>query len=275
MRRKFSTSRRVKTRAFLAVLALFTAGLLVSGALAEPAALSTLTGRPRASDSTAASSTDTTGASSTDTTSTDTTSTGDTSTSPDSTTDTTSTDTSTTSTDTTSSASGTVPYIVSFASGTSAADQQAALDAAGATEQSAVAALRMHFVTFPADTAPDSVAALKANSSVRDVEQDKTRDASTAPNDPAYADQWALPRIGWDNVYGNVNPAGSATVAILDTGVDGSHPDLAGNLVPGTSILDGSTARPTRTATAPQMAGIVAAETDNGDGHRRRRLLPA
>ncbi len=39
---------------------------------------------------------------------------------------------------------------------------------------------------------------------------------------------------------------------MLDTGVDGSHADLAGQLVAGTSVLDGSRpASPTRTVTAP------------------------
>ena len=39
----------------------------------------------------------------------------------------------------------------------------------------------------------------------------------------------------------SVTPTGTAVVALLDTGVDAAHPDLAGVLVPGTSILAGST----------------------------------
>ncbi len=75
-----------------------------------------------------------------------------------------------------------------------------------------------------------------------------------------------MPKIGWDNVYGSVSPSGSATVAVLDTGIDGSHPDLDGNVVPGTSILDGSNGLSDPNGHGTAMAGIVAAETNNGAG---------
>src|SRR5206468_12295363 len=69
---------------------------------------------------------------------------------------------------------------------------------------------------------------------------------------------------GWDQVYGSA-VSGSATVAILDTGVDGSQPDLAGKLVGGTSLVGSSpTSDPNGHGTA--MAGIVAASTNNGIG---------
>ncbi len=74
------------------------------------------------------------------------------------------------------------------------------------------------------------------------------------------------PKIGWNNVFGTVTPSGSAVVALLDTGVDGSHPDLAGQLVPGTSILDGSAGTFDPNGHGTAMAGIIAALTDNGQG---------
>ena len=60
------------------------------------------------------------------------------------------------------------------------------------------------------------------------------------PSDPLYPQQWSLPKIGWDSAFGNIVPSGNVIVAILDTGVEASHPDLVANIVPGTSILDGS-----------------------------------
>jgi len=79
-------------------------------------------------------------------------------------------------------------------------------------------------------------------------------------------DQWSLAKIGWNNVFGSVSPSGSAVVALLDTGVDGSHSDLAGQLVPGTSILDGSAGTTDPNGHGTAMAGIIAAATDNGQG---------
>ena len=133
----------------------------------------------------------------------------------------------------------------------------------GATDESQVSALRLHTVLM-SDAAADQ---LRADQSVARVETEETRAATAVPSDTEYGSQWALPQIGWDQVFGSVAPGGSATVALLDTGVDATHPDLAGNIVPGASILEparNGTADPNGHGTA--MAGIVAASTDNGEG---------
>ncbi|HEX6654197.1 MAG TPA: S8 family serine peptidase, partial [Thermoleophilaceae bacterium] len=161
-----------------------------------------------------------------------------------------------------STQTGTGHYLVKFTAGTSEADQAAALAAAGATELSSVDALRLHTVSLP-DGAADQ---LRSDPSVERVETEGTREATGVPNDPAYDSQWALPRIGWDQVFGS-EVSGSATVALLDTGVDASHPDLAANVVPGTSMLDsGGTGTSDSNGHGTAMAGIVAASTDNGEG---------
>src|SRR5919109_1736988 len=163
-----------------------------------------------------------------------------------------------------SSASVAGRYIVAFRAGVSSDEQCAALANVGAVETSGIPALRMHAVQLPDEAA---AASLAADARVDHVEADAMRVAQGQPNDFQYADQWSLPRIGWDQVYGDVNPAGSATVAILDTGSDAFHPDLAGKVVAGADFVDGQgdgTSDPNGHGTA--MAGIVAAATNNGDG---------
>ena len=154
----------------------------------------------------------------------------------------------------------TSPFIVTFATGVSATNQAAAIAAAGATSTDTIAALRMHAV----NAGPSAVAALNADSRVTRVEPDRSRATEADPSDPGYASQWALPKIGWDSVYGSAI-AGSATVAVLDTGVDASQPDLAGKLIGGTSLV-GSPATSDPNGHGTAMAGIVAAAADNGIG---------
>src|SRR4051812_40796423 len=125
-------------------------------------------------------------------------------------------------------------YLVTFVSGTSAAEQESAISTAGASDVSSVDALHLHSVTASSAAAD----ALRADSSVASVESDKTRNVSATVSDPGYTSQWSLSRIGWDQLFGSVNPVGTSTVAVLDTGVNSSHEDLAGQVVPGTSILD-------------------------------------
>jgi hypothetical protein len=161
----------------------------------------------------------------------------------------------------------TEPYLVKFASGTSLETQEQVLASAGARSTSYIRALRIHAALLPGgQSLQASLDVLEASSAVTRVEPDRTREVGGTPDDSSYGDQWALPKIGWDNVFGEVAPSGSATVAILDTGIDGSHPDLDGVVVPGTSILDGSNGLSDPNGHGTAMAGIVAAETDNGAG---------
>ncbi|MGH2401740.1 MAG: hypothetical protein ACRDE6_03425, partial [Candidatus Limnocylindria bacterium] len=115
-------------------------------------------------------------------------------------------------------------YLVTFASGVSDADQLAALADAGAASESAIPELRMH----AAQLSTEAATILGDDARVARIDLDRTREVEAAPSDTSYADQWSLPQVGWDQLYGTVGIAGSATVAVLDTGVDASHPDLDG-----------------------------------------------
>ena len=132
-----------------------------------------------------------------------------------------------------------VSYLVTFTAGTSADEQASVLASAGATDVDSIPQLRMHAVTLPGETASSDADSLRALPSVTNVNLDRERVAEGTPDDPSYADQWALPKIGWDTAREAVTPAGSSVVAVLDTGVDGTHADLAGQLVAGTSVLEG------------------------------------
>ena len=159
-----------------------------------------------------------------------------------------------------------VPYLITFAAGTSAARQLEILDATGATDVEAIPQLAVRSITLDANTISAQLAALIATPEVRRVETDRVRDAGAAPNDASYADQWSLPHIGWEELNGTVAIAGTATVAILDTGVQAGHPDLDGVVLPGWSALPGADPMTDPNGHGTWMAGIVAAETDNGIG---------
>ena len=156
--------------------------------------------------------------------------------------------------------------IVTMKPGVSSAERAALFDEHGLVETSNVAALQMYFVDITSGSATEILDALLADERVAHAERDKLRRTSGIVSDPAYASQWALPKIGWDQVYGTFMPEGAAVLAVLDTGVDGQHPDLIGRMVAGFSAFTGSdpTLDPHGHGTA--VAGIAAAATHNETG---------
>ncbi len=159
------------------------------------------------------------------------------------------------------------------------ADQQAAVVARdGGTEISSIPALRLHVVEFPAADLDAIFSNYQSDPQVQSVEINQTRKVEALPLDPLYGSQWALPKIGWDSLFGVVNPFGQATVAVLDTGVDASHPDLLGNIVSGTSVIDGSGGTVDLNGHGTALAGIVAAVSNNigivGIGFSGVKIMP-
>jgi hypothetical protein len=135
-------------------------------------------------------------------------------------------------------------------------DQQAAVFARdGGRESSSVPGLRLHVVFVAADL-PLALQIYQSDPQVERVELNRTRQAQGVP--VGFGSQWALPRIGWDRVFGTVVPAGSAKVALLDTGIDAAHPELSGVLLPGISFLDGSDGLRDPSGHGTSLAGIVA-----------------
>lgn len=87
------------------------------------------------------------------------------------------------------------------------------------------------------------------------------------PNDPYYGLQWGLERInalaGWEKTMGSAE----IVIAVLDTGIDHNHPDLADKVIDGYDFTLGAPGKPGDDhGHGTHVAGIAAAETGNGIG---------
>lgn len=127
-------------------------------------------------------------------------------------------------------------------------------------------------ISVPASGADALASELRATGHFRCVARDVLLNpASTLPNDPLLGSQWHIPAIrapeAWDAWTGD--PTG--VVAIVDTGIDATHPDLGPVLLPGYNAVT----RLTQGAGGlvddvnghgTAVAGAAAARGDNGVG---------
>lgn len=83
--------------------------------------------------------------------------------------------------------------------------------------------------------------------------------------DPLRDQQWGLDATGLPASWTAATGEG-VVIAIVDTGIDLDHPDLAGRLVPGIDLVDGDGVPDDPNGHGTHVAGIAAAATGNGVG---------
>jgi len=98
------------------------------------------------------------------------------------------------------------------------------------------------------------------------VEEDYVATAFLEPNDPYYSSQWGPADIlapkAWDITLGSPN----VIIAVVDTGVDYNHPDLAANYAGGYDFINNDNNPMDDNGHGTHVAGIAAAVTNNGEG---------
>ena len=173
--------------------------------------------------------------------------------------------------------------LVHFRPGATGADRDRAISSVGGTVDRVLDPIGVTRVALPIPAFEDQTGftalRLARDPAVRSVEPDSSGSIAFTPNDPLYLNdplfglgQWGLRRTQVDAAWDIVRGSPSITVAVIDTGIDATHPDLAGVVVPGatfvsapSSVCDpGSTIDDNGHGT--HVAGVIAANGNNGQG---------
>jgi subtilisin family serine protease len=184
--------------------------------------------------------------------------------------------------------------LVKFKEGASEGERQAALARAGAKLRKRFARTRIeHVEVATADRVASITSLLQADPSVLYVQPNYVRHAAGAgvPNDPAWTNSslWGLARVSAPSAWSAFPPAAhDVVVAVLDTGINYRHPDLAASIwinrgeVPGNGLDDddngyvddvygidtwnGDSDPLDDNGHGTHTAGIIGAQGDNGIG---------
>jgi subtilisin family serine protease len=157
--------------------------------------------------------------------------------------------------------------LVRFRPGTSTATIEAAAARAGGRVVGRIATLGVYVVKVPPARTARALASLRAESSVESVERDVVLAAlDTIPNDVLWPMQWGLRLVGAPRAWDATTGVGAVIIAVLDTGVDPRHPDLAGAAVPGRDLVNDDADPSDDEGHGTSVGGVIAARTNNGEG---------
>ena len=126
--------------------------------------------------------------------------------------------------------------------------------------------LDIYVVSLPPTASEQAVAnALAHHPNIKFAEVDRLVAPALTPNDADYGSEWHLQTINAPIAW-NTSVGSGVTVAILDSGIDATHPDLVGQLVPGWNFYDNNSNTADVYGHGTMVAGVVAARGNNSIG---------
>ena len=157
--------------------------------------------------------------------------------------------------------------LIRFDAHVAPSEAQTLIRSAGAAVTGVIPGTGVQVLQLP-PTASEVVAAaaFSRRPEVEFAELDRIVPPDAVPNDPYYAGAWHLPKVSaplaWDTTTGDPQ----IIIAILDTGVDASHPDLGAKLVPGWNFYNNNADTADVHGHGTKVAGTAAAFSNNGAG---------
>jgi subtilisin family serine protease len=169
--------------------------------------------------------------------------------------------------------------VVGFKRGTKAWDMAGAHAAAGTKAKGHIPPLDVEIVEVPKGrTVPGLIKMYEKNPNVTFAEPDYVVTAQMTPDDPYYQYQWGLPAVNAPAAWETVTGSSDVTIAVLDTGIDASHPDFAGRIVAGYDFVNGDANPDDDHGHGTTVAGIAGANGNNSLGVAgvdwQARLMP-
>lgn len=148
------------------------------------------------------------------------------------------------------------------------ADFASRLKTHGGRELKTIPRLNVRLVNVNESNADAVLARLRRDPNIEFAERDYLAEAALTPNDPQVVNgnEWHLAKIqapaAWDIATGDSN----TVVAVLDSGVNAAHPDLASRMVPGYDFVWGDADPADDFGHGTAVAGVVVAAGNNGIG---------
>jgi thermitase len=135
----------------------------------------------------------------------------------------------------------------------------------GGQVKETIAGIGVQVVTVPKGQAMEKAKAYSSNAKVAYAEPDFVAQVMGSPDDPEFANQWGMVKVQAPQAWEVTTGSPSIDIAILDTGVDLDHPDLASKIISNVNF-SGSTTVDDVYGHGTHVAGIAAAMTNNGIG---------
>lgn len=127
--------------------------------------------------------------------------------------------------------------------------------------------LRMSVLEVPEEQSENILQSLRNSGLFEYVERDYVaHTGSVTPNDPNFPSQWHLAQISAPAAWNLSTGSASIVAAVIDSGVDGTHPDLKAKLVPGWNFVDNNSNTGDVLGHGTAVAGTIAAASNNGIG---------